>query len=298
MIDNIALYRFFVVAASAGSISNAAKKLYVTQPAVSSGITQLEDTLGVKLFFRTSKGITLTPEGEILNEYASYALRLLETGEDKLRDLAGLSSGILRIGASDMTLKFYLLNYIEKFNALYPKIKITVSNKPTPDTIRELNDGTIDLCVISEPVRDDIGIKFRPVKQIRDIAVVKTGGRYSRFIGRTVTWSELKGETVIMLERGTSTRVYLDKFLKTQSDAAYDAEPSIELAQSDLIIEFVQRDLGIGFIVEDFVSDALSGGLLTELTFDRPIPCRNFLLGHINRVPLSSAAKEFMRLLE
>ena len=134
MIDKISLYRSFACVARSGSISAAAKELFVTQPAVSSDILALERELGVSLFSRTNRGMKLTPEGNVLYGYIREAFAFIESGEDALRDITGLHSGIIRIGASDMTLKFYLLDYIEAFRKKHPDIRLSITNNPTPKT--------------------------------------------------------------------------------------------------------------------------------------------------------------------
>jgi len=294
MIDNLTLYKFFLKVAKSGSISSAARQLYVTQPAVSSGIMQLESALNVKLFFRTSRGITLTPEGELLYEYVSSGLTFLEAGEDKLRDISGLNSGIMRIGASDMTLKFFLLDHIETFNTKYPKVKLNVSNNPTPQTLKSLKNGQIDFCVISEPVEKDDDIVFVPVKTIRDIVICKNNEQYAPLINRQVDLAELAEYTLIMLEHGTSTRVYLENYLHTANAPPALFEPAVELAQSDLILEFIKRGLGIAFIVEDFAKEAIRQGVISEVQLRDPAPPRRFMLGYLSKIPLSAASKKFI----
>ena len=297
MIDNLTLYKFFLKVANCGSISSAARQLYVTQPAVSSGIMQLENALDVKLFFRTSRGITLTPEGQLLYEYVNSGLSFIEAGEDKLRDITGLNSGVMRIGASDMTLKFFLLDHIEEFTNKYPKVKLSVSNNPTPKTLHSLKNGQIDFCIISEPVEKDDDIKFIPVKSIRDIAICKNIEQYKSLIGRKVDFTELAKQTMIMLERGTSTRVYIENFLKSCNAPSVLCEPAIELAQSDLILEFVNRGLGVAFIVEDFAKDYIKDGIIAEIKLQNPIPERRFLLGYLSKIPLSAASKKFISVI-
>lgn len=294
MIDNLTLYKFFLKVATSGSISNAARQLYVTQPAVSSGIMQLENALNVKLFFRTSRGITLTPEGELLYEYVKSGLSFIEAGEDKLRDISGLNSGVMRIGASDMTLKFFLLDHIEAFNSRYPKVKLNLSNNPTPQTLKSLKNGQIDLCVVSEPVNKDDDIHFIPVKSIRDIVICKNSTQYKSIIGREVEFEELAEHPLIMLEHGTSTRMYVQNFLTKCSAPESLSEPAIELAQSDLILEFIKRGLGVAFIVEDFAKEAIEQGIISEVKLVNPIPERRFLVGYLNKIPLSAAAKRFI----
>jgi Transcriptional regulator len=295
MIDNLTLYKFFLQVAKSGSISSAARQLYVTQPAVSSGIMQLENALNAKLFFRTSRGITLTPEGQLLYEYVNSGLTFLEAGEDKLRDISGLNGGLMRVGASDMTLKFFLLDHIESFNGKYPNVKLTVSNNPTPQTIKSLKNGQIDFCVISDPVEKDEDITFLPVRQIRDIVICKNNDKNEHLINRHVDFEELaKDNTLIMLERGTSTRSYIDRFLHECDAPLKFFEPEIELAQSDLILEFVKRGLGVAFIVEDFAKEAIDNGVIAEVKLQNPVPTRQFMLGYLNKIPLSAAAKKFI----
>ena len=177
MIDNLALYRYFFEVAKAGSISAAAKKLYVSQPAVSAMIGNLEKELHTVLFFRTSRGIALTPEGRVLFDYVKNAFSFLEAGEDKLLEFSGLAGGELRIGASDMTLKFFLLDYIEKFHQDHPGIHLSVTYAPTPQTLSALKGGNIDLCVVSGPLSELEHLVSLPVKEIQDVFVASPSFR-------------------------------------------------------------------------------------------------------------------------
>lgn len=294
MIDNLTLYKFFLEVAKSGSISGAARRLYVTQPAVSSGVAQLESALGVKLFFRTSRGINLTPEGELLYDYVGAALTYLEAGEDKLRDIGGLYSGVLRVGASDMTLKFFLLDYIENFTREYPKVKLSVTNNPTPQTLKALKNGLIDFCVISEPVDVDNEIDATPVKTIHDIVVCSRDPKYDELCGAPVDLETLAKYPTIMLDRGTSTRGYIESHMRAFGAPDSLLEPSVELAQSDLILQFAMRGIGVAFIVGDFAKKSLADWTLREVKLTKPLPPRRFLLAHLKKIPLSAASKKFV----
>lgn len=294
MIDNLTLYKFFLEVAKSGSISGAARRLYVTQPAVSSGVAQLEGALGVKLFFRTSRGINLTPEGELLYDYVGAALTYLEAGEDKLRDIGGLNSGVLRVGASDMTLKYFLLDYIENFNREYPKVKLSITNNPTPQTLKALKNGLIDFCVISEPVELDSELESFPVKAIQDIVVCANTEQYAPLFDAPVDLETLSHYPMIMLDRATSTRGYIESHLRAFGAPDSLLEPAVELAQSDLILQFALRGIGAAFIVEDFARDAIADGRLREVKLKKPLPPRRFMLAHLKKIPLSAASKKFV----
>lgn len=109
MISNLEYYKVFYFAACCGSLTQAALKLSVSQPAVSQSLRQLEEALDTKLFVRSCRGIRLTQEGEELFSHVKKSYEEIELGEKKLLEIKNLERGELRIGASDMTLRFYLL---------------------------------------------------------------------------------------------------------------------------------------------------------------------------------------------
>ena len=116
------LYKIFDKVAKCQSFSKAAKELYMTQPAVSQAIMQLEDELKIRLFTRTPRGVILTNEGKLLFEYTNSAISLLDTGEKKLKESRDLKKGELKIGVSDTISRYYLLPYLERFHKSYPNI--------------------------------------------------------------------------------------------------------------------------------------------------------------------------------
>ena len=135
---NLEYYKIFYTIGICKSITAAAKYLSISQPAVSQGRKQLENQRGVTLFMRTSKGVNFTLEGEVLFSYIKQGYELILQGEDRIMQMLNLKAGEIHIGASDMTLKFYLLPFLEKYHEKYPEIKITVTNGPTPETLKYL----------------------------------------------------------------------------------------------------------------------------------------------------------------
>ena len=148
---NTEYYKVFYYVGRLGSITAAAEALCISQPAVSQAVKQLEKALNSQLFIRTQKGVRLTAEGELLFPYVERGIENLLDGERMLRRLVDLDMGEVRIGASDMTLQFYLLPHLERFHGRYPNIKVMVSNAPTPETIQSLYEGRIDFGVVSTP---------------------------------------------------------------------------------------------------------------------------------------------------
>ena len=162
---SLEVYRVFYTVAKCRSITLAANELAISQPAVSQSVKQLEESLETKLFTRTSKGVRLTAEGELLYSYVSKGYEQIVLGEQKLMEMKNLELGEIRIGASDMTLQFFLLPYLEQFHERFPNIKVKVTNAPTPETLSNLEEGRIDFGVVSTPFRRRIQLrKFQCVK--------------------------------------------------------------------------------------------------------------------------------------
>lgn len=289
---NFEYYKIFYFVAELGSLSRAAKKLCVSQPAVSQAVKQLEENLSCSLFVRGSRGVKLTNEGELLYTYVKKGCEMILGGEEKLRQVLELESGEIKIGASDMTLKYFLLPYLERFHERYPKIKVSVTNAPTPETLSYLMDGTIDFGIISGPADVGRAIKTIPVKEINDIFVA--GNRFEKLQDRKLSYSDLIEMPVILLEKNTTTRKYLDDFLKEMD---IELIPEFEIATSDMIVEFAMRNLGIGCVVENFARDYIENGRLFKLEFDKKIPPRNIYLAVNTKVPLSNAASRLMESL-
>lgn len=291
MSDPIGKYRTFLAVSEAGSVSEAARRLFVSQPAVSADIAGLEAALGVCLFHRSRRGVQLTEAGRILHEHVKSAFSLLEAGRERLRELSELESGSLRIGASDMTLRFYLLDHIAAFHRLYPAVRLTVTNAPTPRTLAALADGAIDFGVVSGPLREiGDGVTLVPVRRVQDIFIASPTHPLAGRQGITV--QELAEHPMLMLEGSTSTRTYIEEWLGRDFPP-----PAIELATSALLLEFVKRELGIAPITEDFAASALSAGEVVRLSLAEELPPREFYLAYSSRLPLSAAARRMLALL-
>lgn len=290
---NLEYYKVFYYVGKYNSITAAAEKLALSQPAVSQSIRHLEEAVGTSLFVRTAKGMRLTAEGAVLYPYAARGYEYIRLGEQKLREQMNLEAGEIRIGASDMTLQFYLLDYLEKFHEEYPKIRVRVTNAPTPETLRHLQDGKIDFGVVTAPVAEDTNLTLKKVRDIRDIFVA--GEKYCSLRGRKIALKELEEFPFICLEGETSSRTYIENYLKNFQVELY---PEFELATSDMLIQFAKRGLGIASVVEDFAGKDLEQGTLFRLNLDREVPPRAMYVVTNDRIPVPSPAKQLLRMLK
>lgn len=291
-VNNLEYYKVFCHVARAGSLTVAAGELNISQPAVSQSVKQLERALRVKLFTRAAKGVRLTTEGELLYGYVAKGYEQIALGEQKLRQMLNLELGEIHIGASDMTLQFYLLPYLERFHEKYPQIKVAVSNAPTPETLLNLQDGKIDFGVVSTPFESRSDLQSSVVQEIEDVFVA--GRKFIPYKNRMLDLQELEKMPLICLEGITSTRSHMEAFLRQNNVLIH---PEFELATSDMIVQFALRNLGVGCVVREFAREYLEEGALFELRFNRIIPKRHFCVVTNPRNPLSVAAKNLLELL-
>ena len=283
---NLEYYRVFYTVCESGGITAAAEILCISQPAVSQAIRQLELALHCRLFLRTSRGVKLTKEGEVLFSYVKRGIETLYDGEETLGRMQDLETGEIRIGASDMTLQFYLLPYLEQFHEQYPGVKVTVSNGPTPETLELLRDGRIDFGIVSTPFEAKSEVTSIPVRKIHNIFIA--GPKFRENLeGRTLRYEELVHYPCIFLEQKTSTRLFMDQFLEKRG---IHPEPEFELATSDMIVQFVRRNLGIGCLMSDFASAAIEQGDVFQLYFEEEMPTRHFCLVTSSKTYMSPAA--------
>lgn len=289
---NLEYYKVFYHVARLGSITLATDELFISQPAISQAIKHLELSLGSSLFFRTPKGVKLTPEGKVLYSYIAQGYEYIMLGESKFKEMLDLESGEIRIGASDMTLQFYLLPYLEEFHRLYPKIKVKVTNAPTPDTIEYLEAGKIDFGIVSSSTLTKQKFCVTPVCKIQDVFVA--GSHFEHLKSKEIEMKALINLPIICLEQNTSTRHFVDEFLKTEGATL---SPEFELATSDLIVQFAARNLGVGCVVRNFAEKYILDGSLFEVKLKNPIPPRDICIITYEKMPTSPAGKRLLQML-
>jgi LysR family cyn operon transcriptional activator len=291
LVANLEWYRVFYVIARAGSFSRAAEELYITQPAVSYAIKQLEEKLGGKLFFRTSKGVELTHEGDVLFRYIEKAYHFIQAGEKEIASMHELQSGEITIGASDTLCKHFLLPHVEQFHHSFPFIKLQVTNRTTQETIDLLKQGKVDFGIVNLPI-EDRQLHVQQALELQDTFVA--GKVYSELAKKRVAMERLVTYPLLLLEQGSSIRRYADRFAESQG---LKLRPEIELGSIDLLVDFARIGLGIAYVIRNFVETELAAGTLLEIKLKEPIPPRQAGIVTLKGVPVSAAAKRFIELL-
>jgi len=291
---NFELYKVFYYVSKYLSFSEASEKLFITQSAVSQSIKLLEEKLKCKLFFRNTKRVKLTREGEILYGHIEQAFNFIKSGERTLEEMNSLGQGEIRIGASDTICKYYLMPFIESFNHTYPNVKIHLTNRTSPKCIELLRKGSVDLSVINIPEKCSYNnISIKSTKTIRDVFIANNN--FKELKGRNVSLKELEVYPLLVLERNSTTREFFDNLMEK-----YDVsiKPEIELGSVEILMEMAKIGLGIAFVPDECVKKGLSKHDIFILDIKEEIPDRNLGFVVHSNIPLPLAASKFVELLE
>ncbi|MDE7311919.1 MAG: LysR family transcriptional regulator [Eubacterium sp.] len=266
-------YYIFHTTAQCGSISKAAAKLFISQPAVSKSIKKLEDSLGCQLFIRNSRGVALTEEGLLLYEHVKAAIDTLSLGEEKLKRAAGLGIGHLRIGVSATLCKYVLLGYLKEFTKQYPHITISILCQSTSETLRLLQEDLLDIGMAGTGTYSlSHTLAFDAVSDMEDIFVAS--GQYLALLKqRGIPDDEiLQNCSLMMLDKQNISRQFIDEYLQKNKISVQEC---IEASSMDLLIEFAKISLGVACVIRQFIEPELADGSLIEIPLSSPVQKRS-----------------------
>lgn len=267
MENHLNSYQIFVTVARLGNISAASKELYISQPAISKAIANLEESLGTKLFIRNSRGVKLTEEGQILYPQIATGLTAIRHGEEQLKTYTKMGYGHLSIGVSTTLCKFVLLPVLQAFVQEHPHIQITIENQSSIHTFDSLSSSTVDIGLVGAP--ESSSMEFLPVMEIADTLV--TTDSYLAALHDRQKQDPDSRATLMLLGRDNLTRQYVDRYL---SGSRLFNEQILEVSSMDLLIEFAKINLGVACVIENFVTRELSEGMLVHFPSAPPIPKR------------------------
>ena len=291
MENNLNLYYIFYTVALHKNISGAAKELYISQPAISKAISKLEQSLDVILFHRSSRGVTLTTEGELLFTQVQTAFSAIRHGEEQLKKVNELGISQISIGVSITLCKYVLLPYLQQFVKDNPHIKVTITCHPTMETLRDIDNSVTDIGVVGIPSLPN-GLTYIPFREIQDTFV--TTDRYLENLKIRVGNDRkaiLNNATFMMLNKENISRKYVDMYLSSHQ---ITMDNIIEINTMDLLIELAKIDLGIACVIKDFVKDELDDHTLTEVSLGRAIPKRKLGLVYKDDTIMTDAMKKFI----
>lgn len=293
MLDiNFELYKVFYYVATTLSFSEASKRLYISQSAVSQSIKLLEKRLNQSLFVRSTKKVSLTPEGEILLNHIEPAVNLILRGETQLLEVNSLESGQLRIGASDTLCRYFLVPYLKRFHHLYPHVHLKVTNRSSQACCDLLTQGKVELIITNYPNPPLFGIPtLTTLLPFKDVFLANR--KFFPCPEKPISLAELHQYPILMLDRKSVSGQSLIHLFRQNH---LELMPEIELNSNDLLVDLARIGLGVAYVPEYCAPK--DDPDLYYIPIQEDIPERKIVTAYNENSPLSAAAKRFLDLLK
>ena len=285
---NLELYRIFYVVAKHKHMTKASEELHISQPAISQSIKKLEDQLGGTLFLRSNKGMELTEEGKMFYDYVKGALELINNAENEFTSFKDLSKGEIKIGCSTTLTKLVLLDALKKFHFDYPNINVDITNDLTSNLINDLKLGKLDFVIFNESNIKETNLDLKKVKELKQGFIYNP----SFYKDEINNFEDLNNYPLILQKEESNSRKLLD-YIALQNNVKLI--PKMEVVSQDLITEFVNIGLGVGFVIIDLAKKNFNG--LKELKINKKIPNINVYLATNKSISLTFASKTFIKYL-
>ncbi len=286
---DLELYRVFYTVAKHKHMTKASHELHISQPAISQSIKKLEDQLGGTLFMRSNKGMELTSEGEMFYEYVKGALELINNAENEFTSFKDLSKGEVKIGCSTTLTKLVLMDTLKAYHLDYPNINITITNDLTSNLINDLKLGKLDFVIFNESIIKETNLNLEKIKKL------KQGFIYNPeyFNDNINSFDDLNNLPLILQKEESNSRKLLD-YVALQNNVKLI--PKMEVVSQELITEFVNIGLGVGFSIIDLAKRNYKN--IKELNINKKIPNINIYLATNKSVSLTFASKMFIKYLK
>ena len=288
---NLELYRVFFTVAKCGSLTKAAQELYISQPAVSQSVKQLEQLLGVSLFNRTHRGMELSAGGKLIYKKVESALALIEQAETGITELKTTVSGTIRIGATDSIFSHVLADKIAAFSAAYPAVGFELISSTSPRTMEILKEGGCDVAFVNLPAEDK-DVKFLDTVSLLHDAFV-AGGKYSGLVNGEIPLKRLQDFPLLFIEENTIARRALSAFLSAHG---VELRPDVEVSNWDLMIKLAEKGMGVGCVPREYCAEQLEKGSLCVLNTLPALPVRGVGIAVRKNAQIPYALKQFLKL--
>ncbi len=290
---NLELYRVFYTVAKCGSLTRAADELFISQPAVSQAIKQLEGQLGTPLFNRTHRGMELSDRGgKQIFDIVARALAELDEAENKLKEINSTATGTIRISASDTIFSYVVIDKIAEYHEKFPDVKINLINCITTETLDLLKNNKCDIAFLNLPV-DDKDINLTSViMPLHDTFVANKN--YAALAEDVQPLKSMHDYPLLMLDQNTVTRKAIINF---SHSIGVHLHPEVECGSLELMIQLAKNGVGIACVPKEYVRRELNDDkTLFEIRTEPALPARSIGIAFPKNQPISYATKQFFKL--
>jgi len=255
----------FYTVAKQLSFTKAAEQLFMTQPAVTFQVKQLEETFNARLFERSHGKIALTPAGKLVMDYAGKILGLSEEMEKRVAELSGAMGGPLLLGASTTIAEFILPQILGEFKAQYPQVRahLTVANSET--IVNRVADHSLDLGLIESPTNLPT-VHIEVVCEDELVLICAPGHKFAK--SKSATPQQIVGEPYVSREVGSGTRDFSDNYLRECKVAPEDLNIVMELGSPVAIKGVVETGLGVSIVSRAMVAKEIKLRVLVAVPLE------------------------------
>lgn len=270
---NFEYYKVFYYVAKYKNITKAAAAMHSNQPNVTRIMKLLEAELQCKLLVREARGISLTDEGRRLYSHVEIAFHQLQNAQEEIFAQTFGGTGTVDIGATETALHLFLLDALQEFREIYPKVRIKIHNHTTPEILKNLAHGRLDFAVVTAPIEVSGQFLCDDLMVFREILVGSM--QYNMLCSKRWDLESLKAYPWVGIGAGTVTyEWYKDFFLQNK----VDIEPDTEAASTDLLIPLILGNMGIGFVPEIMAMPWLKQQKIVRIPLSCELPDRKICL--------------------
>ena len=283
--------RAFLAIAEANTFTAGARRVGITQAAISMQIRQLEDEVGLPIFTRTPRRVILTEAGEYLLERARKIMREHDSALAEIAEVAGAEHGRLRIGSASATFATHQLPLIiQQLKEKFKNADLSVSSGTSEKLVDKIMHGEIDMAFVSLPV-DNLNITTESLFSDEIVAIAHPKHPLAK--EKLISAATLAGEKLILGEQGGNTRRMIDEFFN-----AANVRPNItmELSRQQAINQMVENTLGVGMAGAKSVSKEIADGKLISWFIEGAEIKWDLGLARLRGGHFSPIGKEFVKL--
>ena len=234
----------FVAVVDYGSFSEAARKLYLTQPTISAHVRSLEEELHTKLILRTTKKTTITTRGYQLYD---SAVRMLEIRNNLLENFTGVQKHMIDLSASTISSSYLLPEILAAFGKTHPDIYFHSIQADSAESINRVLDGTVDLALVGQNTRDETCV-FLPFCQDELVIATPITNHYLGLQNKSVTFEDFIKDPIIIREKGSGTKKEMDLFLEQIGVTPNDLNVIARMNDLEGIKKSIVNGLGISIL--------------------------------------------------
>lgn len=248
---NLNLYRIFCEVAKQKNITKASDALYISQPAVSSAIKELEIELGGQLFIRKNKGVVLTSYGQDIYNKILPCIEQLQEIDKYFDDVNALKKGFLRIGSNTSNTNQIISSYLVKFASIYPEVKILMIRDSQENLIKKLEEQLLDIIYIDN---EEIG-DFNIIESYNiEYQLIGNEEYYEKYKNNPVSANNFPVEEIILPNHINTSRKLIEKHMQ---NLGIKLKPKYEVDNYKILFDLVKNGLGIGFVNTDYYKEKL-----------------------------------------